>query len=43
MRWNDRILALGHHFTDVTNWPRILATGQATIGLAIILSGEPDA
>lgn len=39
MRWNDRILAFGHHFTDVNNWPRILAAGKATVGLAILLSG----
>lgn len=40
MRWNDRILAFGHHFTDVNNWPRILAAGKATVGLAILLSGR---
>ncbi|KAK9817556.1 hypothetical protein WJX74_005440 [Apatococcus lobatus] len=40
MRWNDRILAFGHHFTDVNNWPRILAAGKATLGLAILVSGR---
>ena len=39
-RWSNSIFTLSHYLTDVTNWPRIKAAGQASMAAAAVLTGR---